>query len=245
MTGPGRLTGVGVGPGDPELVTVKGVRVLREADVVFVPVSADGGPGYAEGVVLAHEPGHLVRLPFALGDDDPAARQRSWDEAGHTVAAVVADGGYAAFATIGDPNLYSTFTYLAQTVRTTVPDVLVSTIPGITAFQDLAARSGTLIAEGTESVCLLPITAGTARLTEALTEHDTVIAYKGGRRLAALRAAVAAAGRGGEAVYGSRLGLDGEVVGPLADDDVAPTGAGPYLTTVLVTRPRGSRGGRL
>lgn len=231
-----RLTGVGVGPGDPELVTVKAVRVLAEADRVFVPVSASGEPGYAERVVLAHV-GHqrVTRLAFVLGDD-PERREASWDAAGSAVAAVIRDGGHAAFATIGDPNLYSSFAYLADTVRGLVPGVTVDTVPGITALQDLAARSGSVLAKGTQTVALLPFTAGADRLAAALAEHDTVVSYKGGRHLPRIRQVIADSGRLDEAVFGARLGLEHEIVGDL------PDGAAPYLSTVIVTRPDGPRG---
>ncbi|MGH8907268.1 MAG: precorrin-2 C(20)-methyltransferase [Egibacteraceae bacterium] len=222
-----RLTGVGVGPGDPELCTVKAVRVLREADVVFVPVSSTGEPGYAEGVVRAYTDRDIRRLAFALGDD-PSGREESWRAAGRAVTAAVRDGAWAAFATIGDPNLYSTFTYL---VRCVPPGVMVDTVPGITALQDLAARSGTVLAEGAQTLALLPFTAGPRRLTAALHAYDTVVTYKGGRWMPQLRALLADAGRLDDAVFGARLGLDGQVVGPL------PDGPAPYLSTVIV-RPR-------
>lgn len=235
----GRLTGVGVGPGDPDLVTVKGVKVLHAADEVFVPVSAGGEPGYAEGVVLAHlDPGRVRRVEFALGGERD--RRRSWDRAGEAVAEVVTGGGHAAFATIGDPNLYSTFTYLADTVRGLSPRIVIDTVPGITALQDLAARSGTVLAEGAQTVALLPFTAGAGHLTTALAEHDTVIVYKGGRCLPEVRAALQTAGRLPEAVFGARLGLPGQTVGGLPAE-----GAAPYLSTVLVTRRRGQQGAQL
>jgi precorrin-2/cobalt-factor-2 C20-methyltransferase len=264
----GRLTGVGVGPGDPDLITIKAVKALRAADRLFVPVGEGGELGYAERVVLAHrDTADVERLVFALGDD-PGARARAWDAAGAAVAAVIRAGEHAVFATIGDPNLYSTFTYLAATVRQLVPEVEVDTVPGITAMQDLAARSGTVIAEGVQSLVLLPFAPGTTgaawppgeaargggeaegageaarvdrlagRLRAALDEHDTVVVYKGGRFLPEVRAALRAAGREAEAVFGARLGLPGERVGPL------PDGAAPYLSTVLVPRPRGPRGAR-
>lgn len=234
-----KLTGVGVGPGDPELVTVKAVRVLNAADRVFVPVSATGEPGYAERVVLTHVAHQRVtRLGFALGDD-PAERTASWDAAGRAVAEVIGEQGHAAFATIGDPNLYSTFTYLAETVRGLMPAVAVDTVPGITALQDLAARTGTVLAEGTQTLALLPFTAGADRLATALADHDTVVSYKGGRHLPRIREVLAAGGRLDHAVFGARLGLDGELVGDL------PDGQAPYLSTVIVSRPPGPRGGAL
>jgi precorrin-2/cobalt-factor-2 C20-methyltransferase len=226
----GRLTGVGVGPGDPELCTCKAVRVLREADIVFVPVSASGEPGYAERVVRAHTDRLIRRLEFALGDD-PTLREASWRAATRAVTAAVRDGAWAAFATLGDPNLYSTFTHLAHGVP---PEVEIDTVPGITALQDLAARSGTVLAEGAQTLALLPFTAGRDRLAAALAAHDTVVTYKGGRSLPHLRALLEQAGCLDGAVFGARLGLDGEVVGPL------PDGPAPYLSTVI-SRRRGAR----
>ena len=100
-------------------------------------------------------------------------------------------GGTAVFATIGDPNLYSTFTYVAHTVRALVAGVEVRTVPGITAMQDLAARSGTVLAEGSEPLTLFPYTAGDGRLRGALDSGDTVVVYKGGRHLPDVLDAVA------------------------------------------------------
>jgi precorrin-2/cobalt-factor-2 C20-methyltransferase len=226
----GRLTGVDMGPGDPDLVTVKGLKMLRAVDTIFVPVSGWGEPGYAEGVVLAHvDPGNVRPLVFALGSD--ADRERSWKIAATAVAEACAEGRHAAFATIGDPNLYSTFTYLADAVRELVPGVAIDTVPGIMAFQDLAARSGTVLAEGPQTLALLPLFADRGRLAAALAEHDTVVGYKGGRFLDEVRGVIADAGRLEDTVFGAKLGLPGEVVGNLP-----ASGPAPYLSTLLVTR---------
>jgi precorrin-4/cobalt-precorrin-4 C11-methyltransferase len=224
-----RLIGVGVGPGDPELITVKAVRVLREADLILVPVlaAADPGipePGRAEMIVRAHVDANVIkRLEFALNDTGGITPRRAvaWQQAAATVAEEFA-GGVAtiAFGTLGDPNLYSTFSYLAQTVRDLVPDVQVETVPGITAMQDLASRAGISLAEGTEPVTLVPLNAGTAALDRALTHGGTVIGYKVGAAAspapAVLRDRLQAAGRLDGAVIGARLGLPGELIAPAA-----------------------------
>jgi precorrin-2/cobalt-factor-2 C20-methyltransferase len=236
-----RLVGVGVGPGDPELVTVKGVRVLREADVVVVPVMDAEEMGRAEATVRAHTDREPLRLVFALDDrgGPTAERLSAWEAAADRVAEVLRAGAESvAFATIGDPNVYSTFTYLADAVRERLPDVVVETVPGITAMQDLAARSGTVLCEGTESLALLPLTAGVPAFEEALTHFDTVVAYKGGRRMPQVLEVLERLGRLDDAVYGAALGLPGEAVGPARE----LSGETPYLSTVIV--PAGNRTSR-
>ena len=240
-----RLIGVGVGPGDPELVTVKGVRVLREADLVVVPVMDPVEQGRAEATVRAHiDHDRITRLVFALDDRRGATAERlsAWDAAADAVAAQLrTHGGTVAFATIGDPNIYSTFTYLADAVVERVPSVVIETVPGITAMQDLAARSGTVLCEGTESLALLPLTAGVDAFEQALAGFDSVVAYKGGRQMPAVLEVLARYGRLDGAVYGAALGLPDQQVGPASQ---APAAA-PYLSTVLVPARRTTRGGKL
>jgi precorrin-2/cobalt-factor-2 C20-methyltransferase len=243
MTVVGALVGVGVGPGDPEHLTLKAIRELRAADRVFVPATSAsaGGAGRAETVVAEHvAPEHLVRLGFAM--TDAGGRDAKWDAAGEAIAETVNAGGTAVFATLGDPSVYSTFSYVAHTVRALAPGVTVRTVPGITAMQDLAARTGAMLAEGTEGVALVPWTAGEARVRAALDTFETVVIYKGGRHLPRVLDVVREAGREDEAAVGTHLGLEGEVVSAAA----AAEGPAPYFSTVLVTPPRaGARGAAL
>jgi precorrin-2/cobalt-factor-2 C20-methyltransferase len=247
------LVGVGVGPGDPDLVTVGAVRVLREADVVLVPVLALDEPGRAEATVRAHldDPGdpRVRRVVFALNDRGGVTprREAAWDAAADAVVAAFRTGvETVAFATIGDPAVYSTFAYLAQTVRARVPHATVRTIPGVTAMQDLAARAGVSLCEGEESLALFPMTAGLDRYRDLLRSVDTVVAYKGGRHLPEMLALLAAEDRLAGAVVGSGLGLADERV--VAAVDLWHGRAGeraPYLTTVIAPPGRDTRGGRL
>ncbi|MEU5254917.1 precorrin-2 C(20)-methyltransferase [Streptomyces longwoodensis] len=240
-----RLIGIGVGPGDPELVTVKGVNALRAADVVVVPVMDTGERGRAEATVLHYVPAEKVlRVVFALNErTDRARREAAWDEAGRQVAELLGRHGTVAFATIGDPNVYSTFTYLAHTVGELVPGVAVETVPGITAMQDLAARSGAVLTEGTEPLTLVPVTAGSAVLKDALAGPGTVVAYKFGRHAAEVAEVLRETGRLDDAVWGASLGLPGESIRPAAGMDAEPL---PYLSTLIAPARRdGGRGGKL
>jgi precorrin-2/cobalt-factor-2 C20-methyltransferase len=246
-----RLVGVGVGPGDPELLTVKAVRVLQTADVVLVPVldTDTDETGRAEASVRAHlaDDGRVRRVRFALNDRAGLshARTDSWDAAAEAVVECWDAGARTvAFATLGDPSVYSTFSYLAQTVAVLRPDAQVDVVPGITAMQELAARSGTPLCEGTETLALFPMTAGLDRFAEALDAFDTVVAYKGGRQLPQVLEVVARAGRLDGAAYGAALGLPDECVRPARE--LADTAAGaPYLSTLVVPPVRRGRGERL
>ena len=228
-----------MGPGDPELLTLKGLRALREADEVFVPVGDTGEVGRAEATVREYlDEGRIRRVLFALSDD-AEARERNWTGAAREVSLHLREGKTCAFATIGDPNVFSTFTYLARTVRETLPDVAVETVPGITAMQDLASKSGTVILEGDERLALLRFTAGEEHLRAALGSFETVVCYKGGSRMPEVLSAARQAGRLGGAVYGGRLGIEGEEIVPA--EEMAGREA-TYLSAVIFTR-KGPDGG--
>jgi precorrin-2/cobalt-factor-2 C20-methyltransferase len=234
-----------MGPGDPELVTVKGVNALRAAGVVVVPVMDTGERGRAEATALHYvEAEKVVQVIFALNErSDRARREAAWDAAGARVAELLRAHGTVAFATIGDPNVYSTFTYLAQTIAELVDGVTVETVPGITAMQDLAARSGAVLTEGTEPLTLVPVTAGSAVLKEALEGPGTVVAYKFGRQAQEVAAALRATGRVEGAVWGSALGLPEESIRPAEELGSGPL---PYLSTLITpARREAGRGGKL
>lgn len=239
------LIGIGVGPGDPDLVTVAAVRELSAAGRVFVPVMAPEVAGRAEAVVRAHlTHDRLERLVFALNDGLDASQRRRhdcWDLAAARVTAYLREhAGTAAFATLGDPSMYSTFSYLAQSVRDLLPEVRIRTIPGITAMQAAASAAGLTLVEGSEPLTLLPLSRDLAALDEALDSGGAVVAYKGGRRLAQLRELVAAAGALDRAWCAEHLGTPDQRITPLAQTDTAT-----YLSTVVVLPPRHGRGAQL
>jgi precorrin-2/cobalt-factor-2 C20-methyltransferase len=226
------LVGVGVGPGDPELLTVRALRAVREADRVFGPTMAEDSVGRAESIVREAAPDVPVeRLVFAILRDDEA-RAVAHRAAAERVAACLETGEHVAFITLGDPNIYSTFHHLAAAVRELHPDVLVETVPGIMAFQDLASRCGTVVVDGAERLHLVTAMDGPDTLDAPLADPDAaIVVYKGGRHLPQIAKRLADAGRLDDAVFGELLGLPGQRLGPLRDSSYGP---GAYLASVLV-----------
>jgi precorrin-2/cobalt-factor-2 C20-methyltransferase len=125
-------------------------------------------------------------------------------------------------------------------VRDLLPDVRIRTIPGITAMQAAASAAGLTLVEGVEPLILLPLSRDLAAVDDALARGGTVVAYKGGRRLAQLRERIAAAGALDRAWCAEHLGTPDERITPLGQ-----TGAVAYLSTVVVLPPRNGRGAQL
>jgi precorrin-2/cobalt-factor-2 C20-methyltransferase len=241
----GTLIGIGMGPGDPEAVTLQALRALHHADRVVAPSLALDAIGRAESIVRQVAPEVTVeRLIF---DMSPVAGDRlaSHRAAAAAIIAYLDAGEEVAFVTLGDPNIYSTFSSVAAAVTESRPATAIGTVAGIMAFQDLAARSATVLLDGTESLQLVTALDGPAHLEAALANQDqAVIVYKGGRHLPAILKALANAGRIDDAIIGELLGLPGQRVAPARDWPDQPA---TYLATVIVapsSRTRnGARGG--
>ena len=230
-TGP-RLIGVGVGPSDPDLVTDRARQVLRAADRVFAASTSPDAIGRAESVVRAAEPEVLVERIELTITPGVKARKASLSVAAEQMAACLDAGELIAFVTIGDPNVYSTFPALAAAVRRLRPDAAVETVPGIMAFQELAARTGTVIADEHEQIEVLALGDDLHPLEAALDQAErTVVVYKGGRHLPEVAKELERRNRLGHAVVGELLGLPGERSVAVAEVADRPAS---YLATVIV-----------
>lgn len=234
---PGRLVGVGVGPGDADLLTLRAVQALRRADRVLAPATAPDAVGRAEAIVREALPDVRVeRAPFAM-QPDLGVRAAAMRDVAATVVGHLDAGDEVAFITLGDPLVYSTFSALAGAVRECRAATVVEVVPGIMAFQSLASRTGTTLADERQRLCIRTALGGEAALEDDELAQDlsdrtcTTVLYKGGRQLPRLAQAVGAADREDGAVVGELLGMSGERVGPLGELSAAPAS---YLATVIV-----------
>lgn len=232
------LTGVGVGPGDPGLMTVRAIEVLRGADRVLAPCTSLSSVGRAEAIVREAAPDVVVeRVAFTM-EVEGDARDAALHAAAEQVVAALDAGERVAFITLGDPNVYSTFGSLADGVAARRPSVPIEVVPGVMAFQDLAARTGTALVDGSERLVLIPAhVAGDADLVAAAAEDPStaVVVYKGGRRLPELAERLGEVGRLEGAVFGELLGLPGGRIVPLSEAADRPAS---YLATIVVPPKR-------
>ncbi|HUJ67182.1 MAG TPA: precorrin-2 C(20)-methyltransferase [Acidimicrobiales bacterium] len=229
---PGRLVGVGVGPGDSDLLTLRAVAALRRADRVLAPTTAVDAVGRAEAVVREAVPGlALERVAFAMSSSR-RTRNRSVDQAATAVISHLERGEEVAWITLGDPLVYSTFSAIAARVAKKRPGTIVTQVPGIMAFQALAARTGTVIADERSRLTVRTALEGDDLERDLADVESTVVIYKGGRRVPELAGRAAQLGRTRGAVAGELLGMPGERVGAL--EDLSAAGPASYLATVIV-----------
>ncbi len=181
----GTLYGIGIGPGDPELITLKGARLIISCRNLFVPKARTAAESVALAIArpLVDPEARVEELHFPMTADQGELAAK-WDAAAGRVAAILETGEDACFLTLGDPLLYSTYIYLVRALRSRLPDLAAVTVPGITAFGAAAARAEFPVGEGREPVTICPAAEDDlAAVRRALAAGGTVVLMKIGRRL--------------------------------------------------------------
>ncbi|WP_168718868.1 precorrin-2 C(20)-methyltransferase [Thermosulfurimonas marina] len=228
-----RLYGVGVGPGDPELLTLKALRVLQEAVHIFVASSSKNDYSLALRVVEGYLPAGVPveRLSFPM-TRERARLEEAWEKNARRVAEVLREKGSAVFLTLGDPALFSTFGHLARAVRERVPEVEIEMVPGITAAQAAAARLGVILAEGEGAFLIASALAAEGVLRKLLRETSSLALYKVYRRTPEILRLLEEEGRLSETRAVSLCGLPEEKV--YQDPRDLSHSRPPYFTLLLV-----------
>ena len=234
--GSGSLVAVGVGPGDPELLTLKAARMLRQADVIITPIGDRSDKSIALSIVESHiDPARqqvLLRVfPMRHSVEQMTA---AWREIADEIAALIDAGKQVVFVTLGDPMLYSTYLYLEEELRCRYPEVSVSTVPGISSVYAAAGKARLPLGIGDDILSVVPATLPDDRLQAAFDLPGTVVLLKVYRAFDRVLELLRQRGLEQRAVFVRRLGLEGEKVIPdlsrVAPEDID------YLSLILVRR---------
>ncbi|MBJ6725424.1 precorrin-2 C(20)-methyltransferase [Geomesophilobacter sediminis] len=175
-----KVYAVGVGPGDPELLTRKAERVIRNANVICAPTGGAEGGSYALSIVeeFIDRSRQEVLVQLFPMKKDQQGLDTFWEEAAEQVCQRIAQGKSVAFITIGDPFLYSTYLYLHRILQARHPEIEIEVVPGISSILAASAAAGVPLGLGGERIAVLPATYEDEELKETLSQFDTVVLMK-------------------------------------------------------------------
>lgn len=177
-----KLYCVGCGPGDPELLTVRAVNLIKGAEVIFAPTAREGKPSIALSVVNQYidRSTKTVSLVFPMVKDKESLKDY-WKRNAGEIAAAVRSGKKVVYLTVGDPALYSTWIYIHRELKKDYADVEIEVVPGIASIFAIANKAKISLAEGDETVAIVPACYDMERVRKTASACDTVIFLKDGR----------------------------------------------------------------
>jgi len=216
----GKLYGIGVGPGDSELMTVKAARIVGEADIIITPKTEK-----KDGSVALD-----IASPMVLDD---ATQEEGWQEAKRIILSYLDEGKSVVFLTLGDPMFYSTYMYVYRLIENTGHEI--ETIPGVTAFCAIGSHLGYPIVEKEEVLAIVPATAPKEKIDAVLAVADDAVIMKVYKNFDEVQETLIKHNMADDAVMISRVGLPDEQVFIGLDNMPKDTKLN-YLSTILAKR---------
>lgn len=236
------LIGIGVGPGDPDLLTVKAVKAIQDADIIMCPASKEDRPSIALSVVDPlidkSKNQEIVKLIFPMTKDRDILEQ-TWKRNAKIMAEKVLSGKNVVYLTVGDPYLYSTWIYMHKDLEENYPDIKISVIPGIVSMFTFASKVGVSIAEGAEKVAIIPSCYDLSSVKEIAKNSETMVFLKDGRYFDQVINVLKESGFPDDSIFaiGQDLGTENEIIRKLklgdVNDDTLTT---KYFSILVVKR---------
>jgi len=234
MKNVGKLFGVGVGPGDPELITIKAVRVIKEADIIFTAASTKNT--YSLAVEIASPyisvSAQIKTLSFPMTKEVKEVEE-AWINNAKQIAKVLKQGKNAVFLTLGDPTTYSTFGYILKKMGCIMPEADIETIPGITSFHAASARLNRILVEGEESLLVTSGAYGGDRIRH-INGVENVAIVKAYKNIQDINKALKETGLDKKSVAVSKCGRKNEQI--IEDLDKLEKRAPDYWTLILASK---------
>ena len=211
------LIGIGVGPGDPDLLTVKAVKAIQNADIIMCPASKEDRPSIALSVVSSlidkSKNQEIVKLIFPMTKDKDVL-DATWKKNAKIMAEKVLLGKNVVYLTVGDPYLYSTWIYMHKDLKENYPEMDISVIPGIVSIFTFAAKVGISIAEGAEKVAIIPSCYDLSSVKEIAKYSETMVFLKDGRYFDQVIDVLKESGFPDDSIFaiGQDLGTENEII---------------------------------
>jgi precorrin-2/cobalt-factor-2 C20-methyltransferase len=230
---PGIFYGVGVGPGDPELLTLKAVRVIAEADVIIAPKTEKKEDSTALSIARPYVKAdvQILKLVFPMVNHASMLTE-AWEENKKSILAELQAGKKVVFLTLGDPMFYSTYMYVFRLLKDS--GYAIETVPGVPAFCAMGSQLGQPLAEGTDVLSIIPATMEEDAMDKVLTIADNVVLMKVYKNFAQVVEKLKKHGFGDNTVMISKCGLPDERVS--YDLDEVDAKQVNYLSTILAKK---------
>lgn len=235
------LTGIGVGPGEADLLTVRAVRAIQNADIIMCPASAPDRPSIALSIVSDmiddSKNQEIVKLIFPMTKDRDTLKE-TWRRNAEIMAAKVMTGKDVVYLTVGDPYLYSTWIYMHRHLTTKHPDMSITVIPGIVSMFTFASKVGVSIAEGAEKAAIIPSCYDLAGVREIAKHAESMIFLKDGRYFDQVITVLKESGFGDNSLFaiGQSLGTDQERIQKMTLGEVNEANLGSKYFSILVVK---------
>ena len=236
------LIGIGVGPGDPELLTVKAVKAIQNADIIMCPASKENRPSIAlsvvDSIIDKSKNQEIVKLIFPMTKDKDVL-ESTWKKNANIMAQTVLSNKNVVYLTVGDPFLYSTWIYMHKDLTENYPEMKISVIPGIVSMFTFASKVGVSIAEGAEKVAIIPSCYDLSSVKEIAKNSESMIFLKDGRYFDQVIDVLKESGFPGNSIFaiGQDLGTEHEIIKKMTlgevNDDTLTT---KYFSILVVKR---------
>ncbi len=231
----GTFYGLGVGPGDPDLLTVKAYKILQGADVIITPTKKMGKPSIAYKIVESHiaPMTEVVEMSFPMISlsEERETLKKQWKENADAIEEYLNAGKSVVFLTLGDPMVFSTYSYVMEFLLNR--EIEVVTLSGIPSFCNLAAQINVPLTQGEESLGVVAMTQPIEEIRQILDAHKNVVIMKVSANNAVLAEELIARGLENSFVLVSNIGMENQTI--IRDIEVLK-GKIPYLSTVLIKK---------
>ena len=231
----GEFYGIGVGPGDSELITLKAVRIIKSVDCIFAPRADSKGSSLALDIVKDVCEGKRVVEQVYPMVKDKAQLETAWLASANEIKREIDAGNSVAYLTIGDPLTFSTYCYLLQQLSKIIPSQKIHTIPGITSYNAAASLANFSLIEQSEKLAIIPVSSNIDELRPVLNSFDTVILMKVAKKLDEVIELLEDMELIDNSLFASYIGFENELI---TRDLLSLKGAGKgYLSVIIVRKP--------